>query len=238
MSRRDRDKAYYQSNKDRILEQCKEYRESNKERISERRKAYRDINKEKIAASDKEYRDANKEKIRQRKKAYREANSEHVKRKKKEWQEANREKSRLRLRAYYKANREKARAAWKRWREENRDRYNAYFLDKKAVDASFLIATRMRNRIRMALKSRSVSGTSRSVDLIGCTYEQLRTHIESLFLPGMSWERFGEIHIDHIVPCASFDLSDPEQQKICFHYTNLQPLWAKDNLVKGKRRTA
>ena len=51
----------------------------------------------------------------------------------------------------------------------------------------------------------------------------------------MSWDKINLIHIDHIIPCSSFDLSDPKQQKICFHYTNLQPLWAVDNLKKGAR---
>ena len=59
--------------------------------------------------------------------------------------------------------------------------------------------------------------------------------IESQFVDGMSWDNHGEWHIDHIRPCASFDLTDPEQQKECFNYKNLQPLWAKDNLSKGDR---
>ncbi len=60
-------------------------------------------------------------------------------------------------------------------------------------------------------------------------------HIESKFVDGMSWENRSQWHIDHIRPCANFDLTDIEQQKICFHWSNLQPLWAKDNLRKGKR---
>ena len=51
----------------------------------------------------------------------------------------------------------------------------------------------------------------------------------------MNWENYGVWHIDHIIPCARFDLSDPGQQKICFHYTNLQPMWGEDNLKKGAR---
>jgi hypothetical protein len=59
--------------------------------------------------------------------------------------------------------------------------------------------------------------------------------MESLFLEGMSWDNYGKWHIDHIRPCSSFDLSDTEQQKICFNYKNLQPLWAEDNLRKGAK---
>ena len=60
-------------------------------------------------------------------------------------------------------------------------------------------------------------------------------HIEKQFKPGMTWERYGEWHVDHIRPCASFDLTDPEQQTICFNYENLQPLWAIDNMKKGAK---
>ena len=51
----------------------------------------------------------------------------------------------------------------------------------------------------------------------------------------MSWGNYGKWHVDHIRPCASFNLVNEEEQKKCFHYTNLQPLWAKDNLSKGSK---
>ena len=65
--------------------------------------------------------------------------------------------------------------------------------------------------------------------------KELKIYLESLFQEGMTWDNYNFYgwHIDHIIPIASFDLSDPEQQKKCFHYTNLQPLWASDNLQKG-----
>lgn len=59
--------------------------------------------------------------------------------------------------------------------------------------------------------------------------------LEQQFTEGMTWENYGEWHVDHIRPCVSFDLSIPEQQQECFHYTNLQPLWAKDNLQKSDK---
>lgn len=72
---------------------------------------------------------------------------------------------------------------------------------------------------------------------MGADIETVKKHLESLFQNGMTWDNHGfdGWHIDHIVPCAAFDLTDPEEQKKCFHYTNLQPLWAKDNLSKGDR---
>ena len=73
--------------------------------------------------------------------------------------------------------------------------------------------------------------------MIGCTIERLRNHLEAQFTDGMSWENYGKNgwHVDHIRPCASFDLTDPEQQRQCFHYTNLQPLWATDNMRKSAK---
>lgn len=72
-----------------------------------------------------------------------------------------------------------------------------------------------------------------TLQLVGCTLKELRTHLESQFTEGMTWENYGEWHIDHIKPCAKFDLTDPVQQRECFHFTNLQPLWAVDNLRKS-----
>lgn len=64
---------------------------------------------------------------------------------------------------------------------------------------------------------------------------ELKSILESKFLSGMTWENYGQWHVDHIRPCASFDLNDPVQQKECFHHSNLQPLWGLDNLRKGSR---
>lgn len=102
-------------------------------------------------------------------------------------------------------------------------------------DLNYKIKTNLRNRINAALKNGKKS--KKSIELLGCDIETARKHIESQFAEGMSWENWKhEIwHIDHIIPCASFDLIDPKQQKKCFHYTNLQPLWAKDNLSKGAK---
>lgn len=71
--------------------------------------------------------------------------------------------------------------------------------------------------------------------LIGCEIDYLLYHIQEQFNPGMTWDNYGDWHIDHIKPCANFDLSKPEEQRKCFNYTNLQPLWAEENLIKGKK---
>lgn len=89
-----------------------------------------------------------------------------------------------------------------------------------------------RTRVRNLVKGESRSASTMA--LIGCSREHLVKHIESQFKDGMNWSNYGAKgwHIDHILPCASFDLTNPDHQKICFHYTNLQPLWWLDNIKK------
>lgn len=86
----------------------------------------------------------------------------------------------------------------------------------------------------------AVSGRVKSLhteELIGCSMEYLRQHLEGQFTEGMAWDNYGKSgwHVDHIIPLSYFDLMDPEQQKRAWHYTNLQPLWAVDNLKKNNK---
>ena len=76
---------------------------------------------------------------------------------------------------------------------------------------------------------------ARTMELVGCTIAEIRAHLESKFWLGMTWKNCGRNgwHIDHIRPCDSFDLEDPDQQRICFHFTNLQPLWEANNISKS-----
>lgn len=106
--------------------------------------------------------------------------------------------------------------------------------EKRMVDSNpnYKIAQRVRSRISNLM--RGTLKAACSSDLLGCSIEELKVHLASHFVGGMSFDNYGEWHIDHIKACATFDLTDLEQQKICFHYSNLQPLWALDNLKKNK----
>ena len=73
------------------------------------------------------------------------------------------------------------------------------------------------------------------LELLDCSISELKLYIESQFQSGMTWDNYGAWHLDHVIPCDAYDLSDPEQQKLCFHYTNLQPLWAEENLMKHNK---
>jgi len=95
----------------------------------------------------------------------------------------------------------------------------------------------LRLRIWKAIRDNYSEKSFNTIELLGCTIQEAKEHLEKQFKEGMTWENHGinGWHIDHIIPCASFDLTDPEQQKKCFHYTNLQPLWAKENMSKGSK---
>lgn len=123
-------------------------------------------------------------------------------------------------------------AEQKRYREKHRAKINQKYLNRRKTDSNFKLLTILRTRIVDVLRGHSKSDTT--INILGCTIEELWIHLESKFTEGMTRENHGKWHVDHIMPCASFDLTDPEQQKKCFHYTNLQPLWALDNIKKGK----
>lgn len=130
------------------------------------------------------------------------------------------------------------RKAWKRQYEKSPQRRAwaaKYLREKRSVDVSFKMATALRNRVRDALNGRSKS--EKFFELVGCSPKELSAYLESKFKQGMTWKNYGlkGWHIDHIRPCASFDLSNPQEQKRCFHYTNLQPLWAYENLAKSDK---
>jgi len=95
----------------------------------------------------------------------------------------------------------------------------------------------MRARIRNLLKKAEANKYYSLTEVLGCDVETFRAHLESQFTDGMNWLNYGQGYdkwnIDHIKPCIAFDLIDPEEQKKCFHYTNLQPLWQTDNFSKN-----
>lgn len=125
-------------------------------------------------------------------------------------------------RAYVERNIEKIRA------------HNRLRMSKKTKeDPSFRILGRLRSSLWQKLKRNKKSDSA--VKLLGCSLEYFKEYLEARFTEGMSWENAHKWHVDHIRPCNSFDLSDPEQQRQCFHYTNLQPLWAIDNWRKGAK---
>jgi hypothetical protein len=155
--------------------------------------------------------------------SYRTANKE----KHKQWRQNNTEKLRINHAKYKKNNTEHV-------RNYHRKYIKTYNRERRRGDQNFKIKECLRTRLYKALKSQDTSKSISSMQLIGCTVEHLKNYLQQQWLPGMSWDNHARNgwHIDHIRPCNMFNLSDPEQQKICFHYTNLRPLWAKDNQTR------
>lgn len=106
-------------------------------------------------------------------------------------------------------------------------------IERKKTDVCFRLAGNLRSRLNDAVKNEWKTGSA--VRDLGCTIPELKAHLERLFQPGMSWDNYGPKgwHIDHVKPLAKFDLTDPRQLRAACHYTNLQPLWAEDNLKKS-----
>lgn len=138
--------------------------------------------------------------------------------------------------------RKKEREKQKRLRKLNPEKYRNYKNDKNKEryhkmknDSKYKIEKILRQRFLRAIK-REFKKTS-AITLLGCSIEECKKYLESKFQEGMTWENHGIFgwHIDHIIPCASFDLTKEEDQKKCFHYTNLQPLWWEDNLKKSNK---
>jgi hypothetical protein len=145
---------------------------------------------------------------------------------------------------YYESNKEKCLQYASKYRRANNEKIKSYFkvnrrylsIQKKInyqTNPNFKLQIILRSRVYSVLKRGAKVGSA--VNDLGCSVEELRIHLETQFQPGMTWDNHGRDgwHIDHIRPLSAFDLSDPEQFKEACHYTNLQPLWAKDNLSKG-----
>jgi hypothetical protein len=148
---------------------------------------------------------------------------------------ANPEKSKETSRKYHLANPEKVKEASRKHYlanpEKVKERTKQYQRNRKKTDPLFKLSHNMRSRTGMFIKSSGFKKSCKTFDMIGCTPEYLKQHLEKQFVDGMTWDNHGDWHIDHIVPLASATNKE-EMIKLC-HYTNLQPLWAIDNIIKG-----
>lgn len=156
----------------------------------------------------------------------------------KKWRDANREYCIEQTREWRKNNPDKVKATQKHRYDDpvRRNARNAWYRKKRREDMNYRIAGSLRSRLRAAtyaqLKGKSPKKGS-AIENLGCSMEEFLLHLSSQFQLGMSWDNYGEWHIDHVLPLSGFDLSAPEQVKKVCHYTNLQPLWAEDNVRKG-----
>ena len=200
-----------------------------------------------------EYREQKREKIRERAKLAYHRDPEAAKIRNRLTYAKYAAKRREYRRAYLKANPEKAKESLARTRErrrlsgkqqavrreyykKNKQRLFEYEAEYRRRNSNRNISVKLRNRINACLRYGKKSAATET--LLGCSFSELVMHLKSLMAHDMTWDdvMLGRVHIDHIIPCCKFNLSDPEEQKRCFHYQNLQPLWAADNLRKAKKR--
>jgi hypothetical protein len=142
------------------------------------------------------------------------------------------EYSKIYLKEYRKSHKQEMKEYQKQYRLKHKKESNNWYKNYLKDPIRKLISN-YRSRIHIALKNNYK--ISHTLELLGCSLDVLKNHLEKQFKVGMSWKNYGKWHVDHILPCASFDLTDPKQQKRCFHYLNLQPLWAKENLIKSDK---
>ena len=170
-------------------------------------------------------------------KKYYQANKERVKEICKEYYQANKERIKESSKKYYQANKENIKENNKEYQKANKERINhhkkEYRRERRKTDPLFKMRCNLRKRTWAAFKSKYWQKNNTTKDLLGCTFEEAKQHIEKQFTKGMNWNNYGKWHIDHIIPLASAK----NEQEICnlCHYTNLQPLWAEDNIKKGNK---
>jgi len=192
--------------------------------IIEQQKAYRLKNKEAIKANEKEYRKNNKEFLSKRHKR---------------WYKKNKKKVYLYQKSYRGNNKEKVRRWQKTYYEKYGQEYSKnYHRERCRRDSNYRLKCRVRTRIWNVLKGKDKSAST--MELIGCTIEELWVHLESspkweLWMTRENYGRSGGWDVDHIKACANFNLTDPEQQRICCNWRNLQPMEHIANIKKGAK---
>lgn len=222
-------------NRDKILLRKKIYREKNRDAILIEKKNYYQKNKTIILEKSKKYKRDNFNKNKKRQSEYRKTerfksrNREYIK----NYYIKNKEQRNRYSREYYNKNKEKISISYKKYREKNKSKINKYMNLQNDTNVDFKIRKLLRSRLLSALKNKQKKGSA--VRLLGCSIPEFIKYFEALFSDGMSWSNQGDWHIDHIKPLSIFDLAVPSQLEEACHHTNLQPLWAIDNIKKSNK---
>tara|TARA_B110000503_G_scaffold28839_1_gene46175 strand:+ start:195 stop:884 length:690 start_codon:yes stop_codon:yes gene_type:complete len=184
---------------------------------------------------EKEYYKANKERLKQYREANKERIEEYSKQYTKEYYKLNKGKVNERAKEYYKANKEKIKDKKKKYYKANKEKIienaNKYVMKRKKSFPLFKLKCNLRCRTWSAFKNKGYNKKTKTQEMLGVDWEVCKAHIERQFTKGMSWVNHGDWHIDHIIPLSSAN-TEEELKKLC-HYSNLQPLWAVDNIVKS-----
>jgi len=213
--------------------------EDTKKCIKDYNKAYYEANKEKLLARHNTWNNANKERVKKNEKAWREANKDKIKIVRALYLERNKAKIRIKRKIYYEANKKRILAKAKAWVASNKKKaaiyYSAWHKQKRRIDIKFRLGRNMSKAVSESLRENR-NGRSWET-IIGYTLNDLRKHLEKQFVNGMTWENYGEWHIEHKIPISVHNFTKVGHQdfKKCWALSNLQPMWAKENLSKGTK---
>lgn len=190
-------------------------------------KQYNEKRKDKKREYDKNYVQKNKNKKRKQAHEYYLTHKSEISRYHKEWSKQNSDNRKVYSQNYYSENRDKILD----YKKNNREKLNTYRKKLRLKNPTYAISENIRSRIYKVLFNNNIKKTSKTEYLLGCTIKDLKVYLESKFTKGMGWDNYGDWHIDHIKPCASFDLTNINEQLKCFNYTNLQPLWSTKEIA-------
>lgn len=201
--------------------------------INECRRKYHQKHREELLLYKKYYKD-HKEEVNRSQKKYWQEHKEEKSNHNKKYYRKHKEKINNYNKKYYQEHKEEASNYKKKYRQEHKEEMNEWAKNRKKNNIEFRISQNLRSKLHKILNSQNAKKSAHTIELVGCTIKELLRHIKSQFDSKMTWDNYGYYgwHIDHIKPCAAFDLTKTEEQKKCFNYKNLQPLWWPDNLSK------
>ena len=198
-----------------------------------RKSAYYQQNKEQIAQYNRQYNEENKEHIKACKSAHYQKNRDLILEKTKIYQGQHKERDKARKSADYQKNRDLIRERQKIYQEQHKEQLTQYRKHRRKSDPVFYLSRKIQKSILRAFNNKGYTKRSRTHEILGCSFIEFKEHLEKQFVNGLSWENRSEWHIDHVIPISS---AKTEEEVIRLnHYTNLQPLWAVDNLKKSNK---
>jgi hypothetical protein len=196
---------------------------------------YRQDNRAKLATQMRQYKQEHKVEIAAYKRQYNQDNKVKIAAQKKQWGQEHKTEEAVRMKQYNQDHRPEKTAYNKQYNQDHKSERNVSLANRRADDIDFRLKDNVTRGIKQSIKGNRQC--KHSIDLLGCAIPEVREYLERQFQPGMTWNNWSKNgwHIDHIIPLASFDFTDYEQQKQAWHYTNLRPLWSEENMRKHNK---